>query len=249
MTRIPKHFYTLALEQLYDFSQPNSILDVGCGSGWTLRQLQKRWPQASTLGVDKDYKRIQAARFQALQERLDVNFQIGKLETLHLASFDSQYDLIVCHNVLAHLKNPHNQLTKLKSWLKPGGTLSLLIENPAGKWIEEYYRENGLACKDAIHASFDLELDELVKNAGDLLNKQVQKKTDQRVLYPLEEVRVWLEKIGFNSIRVYGVSVLSDYILDSEMENKTLLEMEASLATHSQYHRLAYFYHFLAVNE
>lgn len=246
MTQAPKHFYNLVLGQLENISPPTTILDVGCGSGWTLRQLKKQWPHATLLGMDKDFKRIQTARFQALQEKQDVDFQIGNVQTLNSANFTSQFDLVLCHNVLAHLKDPLEQLHKLKAWLKPGGTLSIVVENPAGKWIEEQFKDAGYQLEDITHSSFRSELDHLMEEADSLLNNKVQKKTDQRVLYPLEDLNMWLEQLDFASVQLRGVSVILDYYQESHHHLNELCEVETVLSMHPHYQRLAYFYHFIA---
>jgi ubiquinone/menaquinone biosynthesis C-methylase UbiE len=71
---------------------PRRVLDVGCGTGYVLRQLAARLPQASEfLGVDAAPKMIEAARSASSDERL--NFVRGTAE--RLPAGDSAYDLVV----------------------------------------------------------------------------------------------------------------------------------------------------------
>jgi hypothetical protein len=49
---------------------PRRILDVGCGTGYLLRQLAARCPQAELAGIDPAPAMIEAARAAAADDRL-----------------------------------------------------------------------------------------------------------------------------------------------------------------------------------
>lgn len=71
---------------------PRRVLDVGCGTGYALRQLTARLPKASEfLGVDAAPKMIEVARSASPYERL--NFLQGTAE--RLPADESAYDLVV----------------------------------------------------------------------------------------------------------------------------------------------------------
>jgi ubiquinone/menaquinone biosynthesis C-methylase UbiE len=50
------------LDTVSFLSEPQSILDVGCGTGRLLRSAQKRWPKANMIGVDPATGMIEVAR-------------------------------------------------------------------------------------------------------------------------------------------------------------------------------------------
>ncbi len=51
---------------------PRRILDVGCGTGYLLRQLAARCPQAELAGIDPAPAMIEAARAAAAGDRLQL---------------------------------------------------------------------------------------------------------------------------------------------------------------------------------
>lgn len=142
-TYIPHHFYTLLLRQLPLLSGDLKILDVGCGEGLLTRELASCYPEAAILGIDKHFKAIQRCRYLASVENLSIDYHIGNIEHYKFSS-DEKFDLITCHNVLAHCDRPRLVLRKLVEQLRPGGQLSLVVENPAAKAIEQSFRTEGV---------------------------------------------------------------------------------------------------------
>lgn len=105
------------------------ILDIGCGTG-----IGTTFPVASLgysiIGVDIDKDSIN----WALKENIysNANFECGLLENLtHLSDFD----IVICSEVLEHVPNPKDFLLLLKSRLKPNGIIILTIPNGYG-WFE-----------------------------------------------------------------------------------------------------------------
>jgi 2-polyprenyl-3-methyl-5-hydroxy-6-metoxy-1,4-benzoquinol methylase len=57
------------------------------------------------------------------------NFIIGNIETMVLPFENSQFDVIICGDVLEHLVNPYKTLKLLKTYLKPNGVIIASIPN------------------------------------------------------------------------------------------------------------------------
>ena len=55
---------------------------------------------------------------------------------------DKKYDIIICCGVLHHIPDYEKALAKIKSLLKPGGTLVLAIYNKYGKILKQYFKIN-----------------------------------------------------------------------------------------------------------
>ena len=101
---------------------PQRVLDVGCGTGYVLRQLAVRLPQASEfLGVDAAPKMIEVARSASSDERL--NFVQGTAE--RLPSGDRAYDLVVSTTSFDHWTDQAAGIRECARALAPGGTLVL----------------------------------------------------------------------------------------------------------------------------
>ncbi|MBD3885557.1 methyltransferase domain-containing protein [Phormidium tenue FACHB-886] len=99
-----------------------SILDVGCGSGYTTLTLAEANPGASIVGIDLSAKSIELAR-----ERLrfhgftDVQFQVLSIDDV--GRLGRKFDYINCDEVLYLMPDLVETLKALKSVLKPKGVL------------------------------------------------------------------------------------------------------------------------------
>jgi ubiquinone/menaquinone biosynthesis C-methylase UbiE len=101
---------------------PRRVLDVGCGTGYVLRQLAARLPRASELlGVDPAPKMVEAARAASSDERL--NFVLGTAE--RLPADDSAFDLVVSTTSFDHWADQAAGVRECARALAPGGTLVL----------------------------------------------------------------------------------------------------------------------------
>jgi ubiquinone/menaquinone biosynthesis C-methylase UbiE len=101
---------------------PQRILDVGSGTGYLLRQLAVRCPQAAELaGVDPAPAMIAAARTAATDGRL--RWLEGTAEELPLPA--GSFDLVVSTTSFDHWADQQAGLTQCARVLSPGGWLVL----------------------------------------------------------------------------------------------------------------------------
>lgn len=88
--------------------QPRSILDVGCGRGWTMKAMQDLHPGARVSGIEPTASEVEVARKDGLdvrQMKLGVGANLPQTE---------QYDLLYCNNVLQHTSDPLAFLSDMK---------------------------------------------------------------------------------------------------------------------------------------
>ncbi|MFY3382645.1 methyltransferase domain-containing protein [Paracidovorax sp. MALMAid1276] len=130
------------------------VLDLGCGTGALGRWLCGRGP-CDVDGVT--FNQAEADLASATYRRV----VIGDLEALDLvAEFgNQQYDVIVCADVLEHLRSPERVLIQCRQLLRPGGRLLISVPNAsyAGLVAELMhgqfrYRDEGLL--DKTHLRF-----------------------------------------------------------------------------------------------
>jgi len=96
------------------------LLDVGCGSGAWLDQMQ--WQGWDVLGIDFDAEAVAAANSR------DVPAQVASDEDL--ADFEAEsFDAITVHHVLEHSYDPVLTLRRIHRLLRPGGLLWVATPN------------------------------------------------------------------------------------------------------------------------
>jgi SAM-dependent methyltransferase len=103
-------------------SPVRSILEVGCGTGNTLRVLRAAFPSATLVGIDVFLTGLTCAR-QRTREPL-VQATVAQLP------FHRPFDLIGVFDVLEHLDDDRAALGHVRRMLRPGGTLIVTV--PAG---------------------------------------------------------------------------------------------------------------------
>ncbi|MDP8235748.1 MAG: class I SAM-dependent methyltransferase [Candidatus Erginobacter occultus] len=110
----------------------NSVLDIGCGFGWFLEELQQRgWKRL--VGID--YSRLSRRDTGKGLEIINKEFS-PKLE------LEARFDLIILSNVLEHLWYPLDCLRWIKDHLRreSGGRLLLVVPTADGMLMRLSHR-------------------------------------------------------------------------------------------------------------
>lgn len=96
------------------------VLDIGCGRGWQLHDLQARGVEVVGTELSED-----AARFARQDLGLDV--RTGLLETCGFAP--ESFDLVMAWHSLEHLSSPRRTLTEAHRLLRKDGYLLVVVPN------------------------------------------------------------------------------------------------------------------------
>ena len=134
------------------------VLEVGCGGGLICEDLARRG--ATMVGVDPSEPALQAARTHAkasgLAER--ITYEQGYAEALPYAA--DSFRLIVCLDVLEHVKNLDQTIQEIARVLAPGGVFVFdtinrtLLARAILIWYGEHFPSGGLVPGIHNYASF-----------------------------------------------------------------------------------------------
>lgn len=107
-----------------------TILDAGCGTGFSTLKLARANPEAHITAVDISPTSLQLAQERLVQAGIRLeNIQFVQAD---LAQLDLQqhFDYIYCTGVLHHMPNPKAGLASLKAHLRPQGLMTIMLYNP-----------------------------------------------------------------------------------------------------------------------
>ena len=108
------------LERL-PLTEPERVLDLGCGPGETTRLLARRFPDARVTGVDSSPRAIAQARTS--QQAPAPRFAVADVTASPLP--EAPVDLIYARLLLAHVRNPIETVCEWTRQLRPGGMVAL----------------------------------------------------------------------------------------------------------------------------
>lgn len=100
--------------------KPASVIEVGCGRGWMLRELAKMYPEAKIDGIEPSVRNSDEAR------RHGFKVWTQKLDPANLP--DSRYDLVFSNHVLQHTTNPIGFLTAIGQLIGKEGLALVAVE-------------------------------------------------------------------------------------------------------------------------
>ena len=122
------------------------ILIAGCGT-WQAAKYALCRSDARVVGVDVSTTSLDHT--ERLKQKYNLsNLELKQVPVEGVAALDRQFDLIVSTGVLHHLVDPDEGLRALRSVLKPGGAIYLMVYAPYGRasvyLLQEYCRRLGI---------------------------------------------------------------------------------------------------------
>lgn len=97
------------------------VLEVGCGTGYVLRMLQRVCSGGLVLGLDLFHQGLMLAK-----QRSGARLVQGRIEA---PPFRERFDLVGLFDTLEHIPDDHTALMHLRALIRPGG--ALLVTVPA----------------------------------------------------------------------------------------------------------------------
>lgn len=102
------------------------ILEVGCGTGATMRFLARRDDfSGKVFGVDQSFHFIDAASRFAREEGVSdrVDFRVGDAHRLDFPA--ATFDAVIAHTLISHVSDPTSVLSEMARVVRPGGTVAI----------------------------------------------------------------------------------------------------------------------------
>lgn len=113
------------------------ILDVGCGTGQLLSELNRVLPEPELWGVDYSPAMIGQARLAVPAARLFC-LDAARLPQLPQLPREPYFDVIVCTHSLPYYQDPALCLNNMLRLLAPGGRL-LIVHASANNWYDRFF--------------------------------------------------------------------------------------------------------------
>ncbi len=141
------------------------VLDVGCSSGYLARPLVDR--SCTVVGIEQDERAGEAAR------EVCAEVLIGDAETMELPFPEGSFDVVLCGDLIEHLRAPERFLARVRPLLRNDGRLVLTTPNVAnwtmrigllaGRWR---YTDRGILDRTHVHLFTRRTLVETLERAG-----------------------------------------------------------------------------------
>jgi 2-polyprenyl-3-methyl-5-hydroxy-6-metoxy-1,4-benzoquinol methylase len=112
-----------------------AILELGCGTGWMTSVLGMFGP---ATGIDLSDTGIEFARSSFL------NAEFLRCDIQNIDSLESQFDVVVSHEVIEHLSDQARHVSVSWDHLQPGGFL--ILTTPNGRILKKMPPEEQNAC-------------------------------------------------------------------------------------------------------
>ena len=113
--------------KLVDVQDGWTMLDVGCGGGFTIRRLLKRSKDAQVYGIDISEESVAKAK-KVNADVLDKQVFVTQGSAEKLPYEDEKFDLVTAVETVYFWPNLPGCLQEVRRVLKPGGKFAILVE-------------------------------------------------------------------------------------------------------------------------
>ena len=118
--------YRAAFEQAAAVESDDQVLDIGCGAGQSTRNAARRAHRGHAYGVDLSARLLEVARRRAADEQIgNVTFTQADAQTHPFTP--AGVDIAISHLGSMFFSDPLAAFTNVRSALRPGGRLVLLV--------------------------------------------------------------------------------------------------------------------------
>ena len=138
---VTRRYFLLGRRQLIADLRPDpgeSVLELGCGTGWNLVQVARRYPQAEIFGIDISSSMLSTARSSIRRADLAQRIHLMSADATTFSGVDafgkSQFDRIFISFALSMIGNWEGVVTRSVQQLAPGGSLHIVDFGPCDRF-------------------------------------------------------------------------------------------------------------------
>jgi ubiquinone/menaquinone biosynthesis C-methylase UbiE len=115
-----------------------TVLDVGCGTGWTSAAMVRRFDVETIVGVDASEGMLERFAAKLGGEFPDVRVELRHEDVMAMGVPDAGFDAVLCAMALHWFPDKTAAVARMAGALRPGGVLGILT---AGRGGEDAWRE------------------------------------------------------------------------------------------------------------
>jgi ubiquinone/menaquinone biosynthesis C-methylase UbiE len=204
-----------------------NVLDVGCGTGDSLRLLAPLVDPGKSVGLDLSETMINEARQRSTASASNLMFRVGSV--LELPFEDGSFDRVLATQLLLHVPDPWKGLAEMCRVLAPGGMISVAEIDWGTLVVECTNRElsrrfTDFACKELRNGLIVRELPGHLRNLG---CEQITIVPEVEVALELDAFHRWFVEPSLSHFRRIGAF--------SQAEGDFFLNDLQERARHGQY--------------
>ncbi|MGI9038237.1 MAG: class I SAM-dependent methyltransferase [Gemmatimonadota bacterium] len=149
-----------------------TVVDIGCGTGWLLRELHRRGMLERGIGLDLSPNMVdEAVRLARLEGVDDLEFHVCEwpddIPASLAADLSDAVDLVVCASSLHYFVDIERALLRCRDLLAAGGTIAILERAPERSWpTRAWGRLHALILQDGVTFIDTGDLQEGLRRAG-----------------------------------------------------------------------------------
>ncbi|MCA9409212.1 MAG: methyltransferase domain-containing protein [Candidatus Omnitrophica bacterium] len=193
-----------------------TIMDMGCGTGYHLFSLNARFKLLDCQLVGMDLAKLDIFFAEEIKKKLNtgnLQFVVGDATDSGLPG--ESFDLILCSELLVHIKNPYKCIAEIKRLLKPGGHCIISTPNKDNWMIKLGNFFKRLSLRAPGEQAYSTEEGEIISVKGTKEWKDIFKDQDLKLKKLYRGSPIWGGGDRYNRQRIFFAFLLiTDKILD-----------------------------------
>ena len=215
---------------LFD-AAPQTMLEAGGGFGLMAQRFAKLGTHCTVVDISREMLHHGQATWTEHQHQNTGEW--GAIDWKHQSIQDTNgtYPLVCCHAVLEWVEEPETVLNSVCERVSDNGVLSLMVFN-----------EVALIWKNVLFGRVEKVLEGRLHGFGNSLTP--------KHAFTIEQIRMWLNNLGFEVDSVSGVRVFHDFLSPRVREklwsdSDTYLELELKYSTDPIHQQMGRYLHFV----